>query len=93
LNVNIIERLIEVFNEPYDENFNYNVGQSVRVLRNLEVNVHAIRHLLGTKGTVIDRYTTALRKENKYIVKFPKGDTETFDEDELDKRFIRRKIR
>lgn len=88
--MNLIDKLNEIYCEPPFKDFDYNIDQTVRVLKNLEINVHAIGHLLGKKGIVVERYITGLHKENKYVVRFPEGQKETFDEEELDKRFARR---
>jgi len=88
--MNLMDKLAQIYSEPPRKDFDYLIGQKVRVLKTLTVDTHAIECLLGKNGAVAERYTTGLHKDNKYIVVFPNGRKETFDEEELDKRLIRR---
>lgn len=84
--MSVIDTLVNVYNEHPKKDFDFELGQSVRVLQSLTVNVHAIMDRLGTYGTIVNRYTTGLHKDNKYELKFEDGRIETFDETELDGR-------
>jgi hypothetical protein len=75
------------------EDYLFEQGQTVRVLKNLDINVGNILHLLGQKGTVINRYKREKCNENWYEVQFPTGEIEPFCEYELDARFVKKKQR
>ncbi|OPH61872.1 hypothetical protein BC351_01120 [Paenibacillus ferrarius] len=74
-----------------EQEYLFKEGQTVRLLKNLDVNVHAILHLLGQKGVVEQRYRNMMHRTNWYNVRFPSGEIEPFEEDELDSRFKKRK--
>jgi len=88
--MNFMDKLTQIYSEPPRKDFDYLIGQKVRILKTLTIDTHAIKDLLGTNGAVAERYTTGLRKDNKYVVVFPNGRKETFDEEELDKRLIKK---
>jgi hypothetical protein len=68
----------------------YEENQNVKVLKSLSINVGSIKHLLGTKGIVKNRYTKFFNNEKWYNVGFPGGDIEPFEECELDKRLSKK---
>lgn len=89
--MNFIDMLVDAYNKPPKKYFDYDKGQNVRILKSLTVDTHYITDLLGQIGIVEDRYVTGIHKENKYVVRFRNGRLETFDETELDQRYIKRK--
>jgi hypothetical protein len=68
-------------------------GQTVRVLKKLDINVGNVLHLLGQKGIVVHRYKREKYNENWYDIQFPSGEVEPFCEYELDARFVKKKYR
>jgi hypothetical protein len=68
-------------------------GQTVRVLKHLDINVGNVLHLLGQKGIVVHRYKREKYNENWYDIQFPSGEVEPFCEYELDARFVKKKYR
>jgi hypothetical protein len=68
-------------------------GQTVRVLKHLDINVGNVLHLLGQKGIVVHRYKREKYNENWYDIQFPNGEVEPFCEYELDARFVKKKYR
>lgn len=69
--------------------FAFELGQDVRVLKNLDVDVSSIKHLLGQKGIIKNRY---MKRNNDpwYDVEFSNKQVEPFEEDELDFRYIKK---
>lgn len=86
------ETMLEVYQQPAKKDFDFRLGQTVRVRKSLDIDTYYIRNLLGAKGTVERRYTTGLHKENKYEIKFENGRIETFDESELDGRYAKKAV-
>jgi len=69
----------------------FEVGQAVRVRKNLTENVHAIRDLLGQEGIVEDIIRCLVTPRAAYYIRFPNGRMEMFETEELDGRYARRK--
>lgn len=89
--MDIVEKMKELYARPAQKEFDYEIGQTVRIIKSIETDTYYIQDLLGQKGKIVNRYVTSLYKENKYDVQFDKGRIEPFDESELDARYKKRK--
>lgn len=87
--MDLTEKLIAAYQLHSQNKFAFYVGQTVRVLKSLDVDTYYIQELLGSRGIVVKRFTTGIHKDNKYEVKFANGRIELFDESELDHRFAK----
>lgn len=90
--MSLAETMLEVYQQLAKKEFDFSLGQTVRVLKSLDIDTYYIQDLLGAEGRVERRYTTGLHKDNKYDVRFANGRIETFDESELDRRYAKKAI-
>lgn len=90
---NVVDELIAELNgtgENYQVEYFFSEGQTVRILKSLDVNTHEVRHLLGQVGKVARRYFNYRTGEVWYDVEFSTKEVEPFQEFELDSRYRKR---
>lgn len=71
----------------------FEVGQTVRILSGLDVNMPPeLEHWLGAKCKVLQQIPSGLVHKNwAYLLEHPNGRTCEFKEDELDRRYRRKR--
>jgi len=82
--------LVDAYNKPDTKPFTYKVGQTVRVLNNRSKDGQTPPCWDGGLAIVLERRSTGLMKYHYYYLRhLESGLCDYFEEDELDKRWIK----